>query len=86
MKMLMSQNDSDKKMSFVNYQLSIINFAINFQLSKFSKINVASLFDNLRIDNSLKIDNCKLKISGILRNILTSITEMFDKRNLAEIF
>ncbi|MDO8512785.1 MAG: hypothetical protein Q7S57_05940 [bacterium] len=50
-----------------NFQLSIFNFANNFQNWKFSKRNeVVVMFDNLRIDNSLKIGNWKLKILGVL--------------------
>jgi len=58
---------------FANYQLSIINFTNNFQMFKFSKRNdVLALFENLRIDNSLKIGNWKLKIKILNKNVVVS--------------
>jgi len=64
MKLLFRKNEERE---LANYQLSIINFANNFQLSK--RV-VASLFENLRIDNYLKIGNWKLIISDPQKTML----------------
>ncbi|MDO8511911.1 MAG: hypothetical protein Q7S57_01450 [bacterium] len=81
-----------RKLTFANYQLSMINFAINFQLFKLSKRSVASLFENFlpaealakagSIDNSLKIDNCKLKIRELIKTPNVSGEGFADKNSL----
>ncbi|MDO8511923.1 MAG: hypothetical protein Q7S57_01510 [bacterium] len=51
-----------------NFQLSILQFSNNFQKFEFSKYyDVSALFDNLIIDNLLKIGNWKLNIWGLVK-------------------